>query len=58
MFSIYTRNGRWVHLVGLPLRVDHERPPPGVEDDDAIVHAEAVSRQAVDVPLAYEDGIA
>lgn len=31
-----------LHLVGLPLRIDHERPPPGIEDDDAVVHAEAV----------------
>jgi len=25
-------------LPGLALRIDHERPPPSVGDDDAVVH--------------------
>lgn len=45
------------HLSRLPLRVDNKRPSPGIEDDDAIVHAEAVRGQAIDIPLTNTDGI-
>mmetsp|Transcript_21643 Transcript_21643/g.60151 ORF Transcript_21643/g.60151 Transcript_21643/m.60151 type:complete len:1518 (+) Transcript_21643:2277-6830(+) len=39
-------------LVGLHLRVDHERPPSGVVEDDGVVDAELVVRQRIDHPLA------
>lgn len=45
------------YLVGLPLGVDHERPSSGVEDDYAVVHAKAVRREPVDVPLPHQHGI-
>mmetsp|Transcript_31624 Transcript_31624/g.81841 ORF Transcript_31624/g.81841 Transcript_31624/m.81841 type:complete len:256 (+) Transcript_31624:902-1669(+) len=40
-------------LVGLPLRVDHERPALAARDKDAVVHAHVVRGQPPDVPLAH-----
>ena len=39
-------------LVGLPLRVDAERPAEGRREDDAVLRREAVGGQAVDLPRA------
>lgn len=40
------------------LRVDHQRPPPGVGDDDRVVDRERVDRQAVHVPRPDLDRVA
>ena len=45
-------------LVGLHLRVDHERPAPRLRDHDAVVDGEHVVGQPVDVPRADLDGVA
>mmetsp|Transcript_59670 Transcript_59670/g.172859 ORF Transcript_59670/g.172859 Transcript_59670/m.172859 type:complete len:697 (-) Transcript_59670:401-2491(-) len=38
-------------LVGLPLRVDHQRPAACGGDDDAVLHREVVVGQPIDGPL-------
>ena len=38
--------------------VDHERPASGIRDDDAVVDAEVVDRQASDLPRSDEHRIA
>ena len=43
--------------VGLRLRVDHEGPPLGDRHDDAVLHAEGVGGQPVDVPLPDLHGV-
>mmetsp|Transcript_42097 Transcript_42097/g.120885 ORF Transcript_42097/g.120885 Transcript_42097/m.120885 type:complete len:245 (+) Transcript_42097:991-1725(+) len=45
-------------LVRLPLRIDHQRPPPGVGNDDAVLHRQVVVRQAADGPLLDDDWLA
>ena len=42
----------------LPLRVDHQRPPPRHRGDDAIVDREGVGGEPLDVPLPNLDGVA
>ena len=39
-------------LVGLALRVDHEGPPPGVCDNDSVIHRELVLGKSSYLPLA------
>ena len=42
----------------LPLRVDHQRPPPRHRGDDAIIDREGVGGEPLDVPLTNLDGVA
>eukprot|EP00951_Prasinocladus_malaysianus_P032137 scaffold311304_cov31-Prasinocladus_malaysianus.AAC.1 len=45
-------------LVGLVLRVDHQRPATGIGDHDAVVDGERVVGQAGNEPLAHLDRLA
>ena len=45
-------------LVGLALRVDHERPARGVEGDNGVLDREDVRRQAAHLPVAHLDRVA
>jgi hypothetical protein len=44
-------------LVGLALRVDHERPAAAARGHDAVLSGERVRRQAHDVPIANVRGV-
>ena len=44
-------------LVRLALRVDHERPAAAARDDDAVLGAEVVRGQPLDVPVAHVRGV-